>query len=60
MVYCMNDNTEINSKEDIGDVWDEHLKCEFETHDVEATMKTNMINGVYLLYNTLIFYYVVY
>lgn len=35
----MNGNTDINS-EDIGDVWDEHLKCEFETHDVEATMKT--------------------
>ena len=26
--------------EDIADVWDEHLKCEFQTHDVEATMKT--------------------
>jgi hypothetical protein len=26
--------------EDIADVWDDHLKCEFQTHDVEATMKT--------------------
>jgi carboxymethylenebutenolidase len=36
----MNANTDINSEEGIGDVWDEHLKCEFETHDVEATMNT--------------------
>jgi carboxymethylenebutenolidase len=24
----------------IADVWDEHLKCEFETHDVEGAMNT--------------------
>jgi carboxymethylenebutenolidase len=29
----------VNS-EDIQDVWDEHLKCEFETHDVEGAMNT--------------------
>ena len=32
----MNANTDVNS-EDIADVWDEHLKCEFETHDVEGS-----------------------
>ena len=32
---CMNDNTG-----DIVDVWEEHLRCEFETRDVDATMKT--------------------
>jgi carboxymethylenebutenolidase len=31
----MNDNTG-----DIVDVWEEHLRCEFETRDVDATMKT--------------------
>jgi carboxymethylenebutenolidase len=29
-----------NDSEDIEDVSDEHLKCEFETHDAEATMNT--------------------
>ena len=24
----------------IGAIFDEHIKCEFEKHDVEATMKT--------------------
>src|ERR671938_687866 len=24
----------------LGEVFDEHIKCEFEKHDVEATMKT--------------------
>jgi carboxymethylenebutenolidase len=33
------DNNNINS-EDIANVFDEHVKCEFEKHDVEATMKT--------------------
>ena len=36
----MNANTDINSEDGIGDVQAEHLKCEFETHDVEATMNT--------------------
>lgn len=28
------------NSEDIAHVWDEHLKCEFETHDVEGAMNT--------------------
>lgn len=29
-----------NQKINLGTIFDEHLKCEFEKHDVEATMKT--------------------
>jgi hypothetical protein len=27
--------------------WDDHLKCEFQTHDVETTMKTMVIKTIY-------------
>jgi hypothetical protein len=33
MLYCMNDNSD-----DLGGVFDEHVKCEFVTKDIEATM----------------------
>src|SRR5215204_5488877 len=29
-----------NQKINLGTIFDEHIKCEFEKHDVEATMKT--------------------
>jgi carboxymethylenebutenolidase len=35
MKYCMDDNSD-----DLGAVFDEHVKSEFVTKDVEATMRT--------------------
>jgi hypothetical protein len=40
-----------NSK-DTEDVWDERLKCEFETHDVEAAINT-MIRAIRTSYHDL-------
>jgi hypothetical protein len=31
-----------NISEGLGDVFDEHVKCEFEDKDVDATMKTRV------------------
>jgi carboxymethylenebutenolidase len=36
----MFDSTDSNNSRDLGDVFDEHVRYEFEDHDVEATMKT--------------------
>jgi carboxymethylenebutenolidase len=36
----MNSNTDNINSEDIGNMFDEHIKCEFVKHDVEATMNT--------------------
>lgn len=36
----MNDNTDKNGSRDLGAVFDEHVRHEFEDHNVEATMKT--------------------
>jgi hypothetical protein len=36
----MTDNTDKNGSKDLGAVFDEHVKYEFEDHNVEATMKT--------------------
>jgi carboxymethylenebutenolidase len=36
----MTDNTDKNGSKDLGAVFDEHVRHEFEDHDVEATMKT--------------------
>ena len=36
----MFDSTDSNNSKDLGDVFDEHVRHEFEDHDVEATMKT--------------------
>ena len=37
----MNRNTRRNKKGyNIGAVFDKHIKCEFQNHDVDATMKT--------------------
>ena len=33
-------STDSNNSRDLGDVFDEHVRYEFEDHDVEATMKT--------------------
>jgi hypothetical protein len=40
--YSMVDSTDSsnNSSKDLGTVFDEHVRHEFEDHDVEATMKT--------------------
>jgi carboxymethylenebutenolidase len=42
MLYCMS-----NTLEDLGAVFDEHVKSEFVTKDVEATMKT-MVKDPYV------------
>jgi carboxymethylenebutenolidase len=36
----MTDNTNNNSSKDLGAVFDEHVRHEFQDHDVESTMKT--------------------
>jgi carboxymethylenebutenolidase len=36
----MIDNTDKNSSRDLGAIFDEHVRHEFEDHDVEATMMT--------------------
>jgi carboxymethylenebutenolidase len=36
----MFDSTDSNNSKDLGAVFDEHVRLEFEDHDVEATMKT--------------------
>ena len=36
----MFDSTDSNNSKDLGAVFDEHVRHEFEDHDVKATMKT--------------------
>ncbi|MGI0026713.1 MAG: ester cyclase [Nitrosopumilaceae archaeon] len=43
----MKDNVKIEKTEDLGAIFDKHVKYEFEDHDVEATMST-MINEPYV------------
>ena len=33
-------NNTLDDPPDIGAIFDKHVKCEFEDHDVDATMKT--------------------
>jgi carboxymethylenebutenolidase len=43
----MFDSTDSNNSKDLGAVFDEHVRHEFEDYDVEATMKT-MIKEPYV------------
>ena len=43
-LYSMIDNVgNNNGSKDLGAVFDEHVRHEFEDHDVEATMKTMVL-----------------
>ena len=41
-------NNRLDHPPDLGAIFDKHVKCEFEDHDVDATMKT-MVKEPYVL-----------
>ena len=55
----MNDKTKRNKRQySLGAVFDKHIKCEFQDHDVDATMKTMVrepyVHHVPMLSHTLV------
>lgn len=46
ILYSMTDNTDKKGSKDLGAVFNEHVRHEFEDHNVEATMKTMALKRI--------------